>query len=59
MPEREIRKMQDKVSKDVDERQAETERLIKESKKDRDFREASEHEGMDKGALIRSNRAKR
>ena len=58
-PERKIRKMQDQVKKDVDERIEGVDRAKEERKKEREFSEASKHAGMDKGDLTRSNRAKR
>ena len=54
-----IRRMQEKVSEEVEERKAETERLLAESRKARDFRKSSEYAGMSKGDLTRSSRAKK
>jgi len=54
----EIKKIQQKAREDVAKRREGVEEILTEKKRQHEFREASEHKGMDKADLTRSSRAK-
>jgi len=54
-----IRKMQERVGREVDEKKKEDARLIAEAKKAREQRELAKHAGMNKAELTRSARSKK
>jgi len=53
------KKLQKRASDIVDNRRALIAKELKEKKEQREFKEASRHEGMDKGDLVRSAHSRR